>query len=117
MTILDDYFELSDYAGNDKESFDKLINLFSATARISPSDGSFIENKDNIEVFYKNFFERNKILKHVWHTRIIDEKNIEAHWAVAGMRKDNSIISFAGTDKAILDDDNKISYLEIRFNK
>jgi len=116
MSILDEYFELSDYASTDKDSFDKLINLFSITAKVSPSNGSFIDNKDNIELFFKSFFDKNKILKHVWYTNIIDDRNIETKWAVAGIRKDNSIFSFTGTDKAIIDSDNKISYLEVRFD-
>jgi len=117
MTVLDEYFELSDHAGSDKICFDILMSLFASKAKVSLSDGSLLEGKDAIETFFRSFFDRNKVLKHVWHTNRIDDRNLETKWAVAGMRKDNSFFSFTGTDKATVNSANKITYLAIRFDK
>ena len=112
MNIIDKYFELSDLAGNNEESFLELVNLFSENAVVQPIGHEAINGKKNITEFYKAFFKRNVITKHVWKTEIINEI-YEATWAVAVIRNTGEVAALQGTDIAMLDSDGYIVNLEV----
>ncbi len=114
MTILDRYFELSDLYYSDNSVLHELVGLFDVAAEIKPANGSIINGQNNIKDFYTNFFARNTILKHVWHTKLINA-GLEAHWGVVGIRTNGDIISFKGVDTALLTSTGKIKLLEIKF--
>ena len=55
-TVLDEYFYLSDYAGNSVADFDKLIALFSEDITMLSADGSQMKGKTVVISFFKQFF-------------------------------------------------------------
>lgn len=113
--VMDRYFELSDYAGAVKQSFDELINLFSEDAQISSGDVLIKSGVGRLQ-FFKDFFERNEILKHLWISSVLESGKIEIKWAVAGMRKDNTLFALTGTDIGEVNSLGKITHLEIKVN-
>ncbi len=116
MTIMDRYFELSDVAGNDKNAFQELIDLFSDQAVFHSADGAKMSEKKEIEDFFMNFFNKNVILKHVWVTTEV-ENGLETSWAVVGKRIDGSIFALKGVDVAELNNNGKIISLKVSFSK
>ncbi len=114
MSVLDKYFELSDIAGNDERAFKKLIECFSDNATVTPARGNAIHGKQEIERFYREFFQRSKDLRHIWNTSTT-AGTLRADWAVVGRRPDGSLFSFVGEDIAEVDESQKIKSLEILF--
>ena len=114
-TVLDEYFYLSDYAGNSIADFDKLIALFSEDITMLSADGSQMKGKTAVISFFKQFFERNKTTKHLWETIKVAENTLETHWAVSGKRKDGTFFAFKGKDTAKLNSEGKINYLKVEF--
>lgn len=116
MTILDRYFELSDLAGNDKNAFQELIDLFSEEAVLYSADGAKMSGKEEIEDFFVNFFNKNVVLKHVWSTTEV-KNGLETSWAVVGKRVDESIFALKGIDTAELNKNGKILSLTVSLSK
>ncbi len=114
MTVLDQYFELSDIAGNDPAAFQKLINCFSENASVTPARGEEIHGKRGIEKFYREFFLRSKDLRHIWSVSQADGI-LRADWAVVGRRPDGTLFAFLGEDIAETDETAKIRKLVIQF--
>ncbi len=114
MSVLDRYFELSDIAGTDERAFQRLIECFSEDATVKPARGNAIQGKQEIERFYREFFQRSKDLRHLWNTSKTAE-TLKADWAVVGRRPDGSLFSFLGEDMAEVDENQKIKRLEILF--
>ncbi|HXU94454.1 MAG TPA: hypothetical protein VFP33_12435 [Gallionella sp.] len=114
MTVLDRYFELSDSAGNDQATFQKLIDCFSANASVKPARGDELRGKQEIEKFYREFFLRSKDLRHIWN---VSQTNgdLKADWAVVGRRPDGGLFAFLGEDVAETDELGKIKKLVIQF--
>lgn len=114
-TVLDEYFYLSDYAGNRASDFEKLMALFSEDITMLSADGTEMKGKVAVISFYKAFFDRNKTTRHLWETTKVGEDTLETHWAVSGKRKDGSFFAFKGKDIAKLNSEGKIYYLKVMF--
>lgn len=114
MSVLDEYFELSDIAGNDEDAFRKLIDCFSENATVKPARGDAVHGKREIEAFYRGFFQKSRDLRHIWNTSTT-AGTLKADWAVVGRRADGSLFSFMGEDIAEVDESQKIKNLEITF--
>ncbi|MGY3778740.1 nuclear transport factor 2 family protein [Isobaculum melis] len=113
MDTLIKYFSLSDLAGSDEESFEKIVALFADDAILEANNQSKFVGIKAISSFFKDFFHTNSELKHVWEITQ-GEKYIEAHWGVVGKRaKNRQIFTLVGTDYAVLNPDNKIVYLKV----
>lgn len=112
MSVLDSYFELSDLAGKDQDSFRLLMDCFSEYAIVKTASGSVIEGKKEIENFYREFFKKSQDLRHLWNTYEGDG-TLNADWAVVGRRADGSLFSFLGKDVAEIDEEQKIRKLDI----
>lgn len=95
MSVLDRYFELSDIAGNDERAFQQLIECFSKNATVKPARGNTLSGKQEIEKFYREFFQQSKDLRHLWNTSGANGV-LRADWAVVGRRSDGSLFSFLG---------------------
>ena len=114
-TVLDDYFYLSDFAGNNTDDFNKLIALFSEDITMLSADGSQIKGKEAVITFFNQFFDKNRETKHLWETTQTAKNILETHWAVAGRRKEGSFFAFKGKDTATINPEGKISYLKVEF--
>ncbi len=115
MTILDEYFRLSDAAGTDQAAFRNLMDCFSEDSSVRPAGtGREIVGKAAIRQFYAEFFRGSRDLRHVWTTRRREDR-LEADWAVVGRRPDGTLFALQGTDLAELDDRSKIRKLTISF--
>lgn len=115
MTVLDQYFQLSDYAGNDSSAFEELCSLFAQDATLLPNGNSKIRGLEDIRSFFSKFFDTNVELKHVWLTKNSSEF-LETNWAVCGKRKTGELFTLVGKDIAKLNVDGKIEYLEVKIN-
>lgn len=115
MTILDRYFTLSDQAGQDREKFDELCTLFDEQATIEPHNGKAVHGKEAIINFFNDFFSRNPICKHLWHTSQISENEFRVDWGVVSQRSANDYFTLTGKDFATIKD-SKISHLKIVVN-
>ncbi len=116
MTILDRYFELSDEAGGNEEAFQDLMNLFTEHAVLHSASGERVVGKKALEQFFVAFFEKNRLTRHVWTTTNTDN-GLCAAWAVAGIRRTGQIFALKGVDTAQLDENGKIKFLEVQFDK
>lgn len=115
MTVLDQYFQLSDYAGNDSSKFEELCSLFAQNAILLPNGNSEIRGQQDIRSFFSKFFDTNVEMKHVWLTQNNGEF-LETNWAVCGKRKTGELFTLVGKDTAKLNADGKIDYLEVKIN-
>lgn len=48
MTVLDQYFELSDRANGDEQAFNELVELFAEQAEVHPAGARKVVGKDAI---------------------------------------------------------------------
>jgi hypothetical protein len=48
MTVLDQYFKLSDRASDDEQAFNELVELFAEQAEVHPSGARKVVGKDEI---------------------------------------------------------------------
>jgi hypothetical protein len=113
MTILDQYFYLSDIAGKDSNAFEELSSLFAENAVLFPNGTSKIGGLKDIRSFFSKFFDTNVEMKHVWETKINGEM-LETNWAVCGKRKTGEFFALVGKDIAKLNPHGKIEYLEVK---
>jgi hypothetical protein len=112
MTILDQYFRLSDRASTDEIAFDELVDLFAEQAEIRPSGAKKVIGKDAIASLYRHFFKSYSGLQRVWTTRRT-ENGLEAIWAIAGKRDSGELFAMQGRHIAELDAQGKIYALEV----
>lgn len=115
-TVLDRYFALSDTAGEAPEDFEELISLFSPQARIFPGRGGAVEGIDAVRAFYREFFDRNVELRHVWKARVQPNGQHFARWAVAGRRSSDEVFALSGCDVAEMDDVGRILKLRVEID-
>lgn len=115
-TVLDRYFALSDTAGEAPEDFEELISLFSPQARIFPGRGGAVEGIDAVRAFYREFFDRNVELHHVWKARVQPDGQHFARWAVAGRRSSDEVFALSGCDVAEMDDVGRILKLRVEID-
>lgn len=115
-TVLDRYFALSDTAGEAPEDFEELISLFSPRARISPGRGGDVEGIDAVRAFYREFFDRNVELHHVWKAKVQPDGLHFARWAVAGRRSSDEVFALSGCDVAEMDDVGRILKLRVEID-
>ena len=108
-TVLDRYFALSDTAGEAPEDFEELVSLFSPQARIFPGI-------DAVRAFYREFFDRNVELRHVWKVRVQPDGQHFARWAVAGRRSSDEVFALSGCDVAEMDDVGRILKLRVEID-
>ena len=115
-TVLDRYFALSDTAGEAPEDFEELVSLFSPQARIFPGRGGAVEGIDAVRAFYREFFDRNVELRHVWKARVQPDGQHFARWAVAGRRSSDEVFALSGCDVAEMDDVGRILKLRVEID-
>jgi hypothetical protein len=113
MTVLDQYFELSDRAIADEKALQELIGLFSDQAEIRPAGASRVQGKEAIAQLYQMFFAANDQIQRVWNTHHT-ENGLEAIWAAAGRRDNGELFAMQGIHVAELDQSGKICSLEVR---
>ena len=115
-TVLDRYFALSDTAGEAPEDFEELVSLFSSQAQIFPGRGGAVEGIDAVRAFYREFFDRNVELRHVWKARVQPDGRHFARWAVAGRRSSDEVFALSGCDVAEMDDVGRILKLRVEID-
>lgn len=115
MDTLTKYFELSDIASTDSKAFIELIGLFADDATIVDNRGHEYNGRDQIKTFFKNFFQSNVKLRHVFSVKTNND-NVTVGWAVAGQKDSGKVFALSGTDHATLDKDNKIKQLHVISN-
>ncbi|WP_125568955.1 nuclear transport factor 2 family protein [Companilactobacillus insicii] len=106
------YFELADFASDDEQAVNDIIDLFSDNVAIRSGCNETATNKEEAAAFFKSFFNRNKKLKHIFNTQTI-ENYYQTEWSVAGLKSDGSIFALHGFDYYRFDDDGKICSLLI----
>ncbi|CAJ1185945.1 hypothetical protein CPR19088_GLDEOEPO_00230 [Companilactobacillus paralimentarius] len=106
------YFKLSDYASGDMNSLKAIIDLFSDSAHITSGMNETAVNKDEIADFFRNFFGRNKQLKHLFEIRDVAE-DYKTEWVVAGLKSDGTLFSLHGFDYYQFDEAGKIITLKV----
>jgi hypothetical protein len=114
MNVLDRYFTLSDQALTDEWALKELVTLFAEEAKIIPARDRSVEGRLAIEEFFRDFFRRNQVTHHLWNTEPI-EQGFQAQWVVIGKRTSGDHFTFKGTDKAIIDEQGKITSLHVQF--
>lgn len=116
MTVLDQYFELSDRASDDEQAFNELVGLFAEQAEIHPSGARKVVGKDEIAQLYRKFFQSYSGMQRVWTTRKT-ENGLEAIWAIAGKRDSGELFAMQGRHIAEVDAQGKIYALEVHVSK
>jgi ketosteroid isomerase-like protein len=115
VTVLDQYFQLSDRANFDEAAFDKLVDLFAEQAEVQPAGGTKVKGKVAIKQLYRMFFQMYSAMQHVW-TAQTTENGVRAAWAIAGRRQDGEVFALQGVHVVELDAQGKIQALEVRLN-
>ncbi|MGT2929173.1 nuclear transport factor 2 family protein [Streptococcus dentasini] len=111
MEILEHYFLLADSAGEDAQSFWELCNLFAANAVIKTDGGETYSGREAIASFYKNFFDTNPTVRHLWDIQKTST-GFKTNWALI-CRSIAGIYS-AQTGRHLVEiKDGKITYLQI----
>jgi hypothetical protein len=116
MTVLDQYFKLSDRASDDEQSFNELVELFAEQAEVHPSGARKVVGKDEIAKLYRKFFQSYSGMQRVWTTRKT-ENGLEAIWAIAGKRDSGELFAMQGRHIAEVDAQGKIYALEVHVSK
>jgi hypothetical protein len=116
MTILDQYFRLSDRASDDETAFHQLVELFAEQAEVHPSGAKKVVGKDAISNLYRQFFKSYSGMQRVWTTRKT-ENGLEAIWAIAGKRDSGELFAMQGRHIAEVDAQGKIHALEVHVSK
>ncbi|MCL2677334.1 MAG: nuclear transport factor 2 family protein [Streptococcaceae bacterium] len=104
------YFELSDTANINVKDFNKIISLFAEDASIISGLSENVNGKEEIIQFFKQFFTRNKELKHFFNVHFKNEQ-VYVDWAVAGRNIEGNVFSLQGRDDFEFDSNNKIKKL------
>jgi len=116
MTVLDQYFELSDRVNIDEQAFDELVELFAEQAEVQPAGARKVVGKDAIANLYRKFFQTYSGMQRVWTTRKT-ENGLEAIWAIAGKRDSGELFAMQGRHIAEVDAQGKIYALEVHVSK
>ena len=116
MTVLDQYFELSDRANANEQAFNELVALFAEQAEVQPSGARKVVGKDAIAQLYRKFFGAYSGMQRVWTTRRT-ENGLEAIWAIAGKRDSGELFAMQGRHIAEVDAQGKIYALEVHVSK
>jgi len=116
MTILDEYFELSDRANGDEQAFHELVELFADEAEVHPAGARKVVDKQAIAQLYRKFFDAYSGMQRVWTTRKT-ENGLEAIWAIAGRRDSGELFAMQGRHIAEVDAQGKIYALEVHVSK
>jgi hypothetical protein len=112
MTILDQYFRLSDQAWFQPHAAEEIINLFSEEAEVQPVGAPKVKGRQAIEQLFRSFFDRYASLRRVW--RVSDTpQGMEATWAVAGRYHSGEVFAVHGKHIAKLDEEGKIAKLQV----
>ncbi|AZZ60793.1 hypothetical protein DSM07_05440 [Oenococcus sp. UCMA 16435] len=113
IEIIKKYFRLSDIASNNNYALEEIIDLFSEQAIIKNENGKDLNKHSGIIKFFKDFFKRNQELKHICNISTINNQ-YKAEWSVAGEKYDQSLFALHGFDYYKFDNDNKITFLQIK---
>jgi hypothetical protein len=116
MTVLDQYFKLSDRASDDEAAFAELVELFAEEAEVQPAGARKVVGKDAIAELYRKFFTAYSGMQRVWTTRRT-ENGLEAIWAIAGKRDSGELFAMQGRHIAEVDAQGKIYALEVHVSK
>jgi hypothetical protein len=116
MTVLDQYFELSDRANDDAQAFSELVELFADEAEVHPAGARKVVGKDAIAQLYRKFFDAYSGMQRVWTTRRT-ENGLEAIWAIAGKRDSGELFAMQGRHIVEVDAQGKIYALEVHVSK
>lgn len=114
--IIEHYFQLSDIASKNDNALNQIINLFANNAIVKGANGIISNNHEAIVKFFKDFFKDNKELHHICHVFIKGNK-YEAEWAVAGRKMSGKIFALHGFDIYKFNDQNKITFLQVKTAK
>ena len=116
MTVLDQYFNLSDRANDDEQAFSELVELFAEAAEVQPAGARKVVGKEAIAQLYRTFFNTYSGMQRVWTTRRT-ENGLEAIWAIAGKRDSGELFAMQGRHIAEVDAQGKIYALEVHVSK
>ena len=116
MTVLDQYFELSDRANGDEQAFSELVELFADEAEVHTAGERKVVGKDAITQLYRKFFDAYSGMQRVWTTRRT-ENGLEAIWAIAGKRDSGELFAMQGRHIVEVDAQGKIYALEVHVSK
>ncbi len=116
MTVLDQYFELSDRANGNEQAFSELVELFAEQAEVHPAGAGKVIGKQAIAQLYRNFFDAYSGMQRVWTTRRT-ENGLEAIWAIAGKRNSGELFAMQGRHIVEVDAQGKIYALEVHVSK
>ncbi|TDL80546.1 nuclear transport factor 2 family protein [Peribacillus frigoritolerans] len=110
MKILNDYFYLFDQAGQDTKAMDELLSLFSPKVEIVLNGAKQI----GFENFIKAFYSNNAEVKHMFEKWMLNDQSgyYETNWAVCGKTIQGKVYALSGIDRAKLNEEGKIVYLE-----
>ncbi|WP_342416626.1 hypothetical protein NST83_03840 [Paenibacillus sp. FSL R10-2782] len=114
MKILEDYFHYYDLAKDDEKSREELISLFSNEIEFV-LNGDRKQGMNSWKSFLNMFFEGTSEIKHMyegWKPVPEEPAVYETKWAVCGKRATGEVYTLTGVDKARLDAEGKIVYLE-----
>ena len=75
-----------------------------------------VEGIDAVRAFYREFFDRNVELHHVWKAKVQPDGLHFARWAVAGRRSSDEVFALSGCDVAELDAVGRILKLRVEID-
>ena len=84
--------------------------------RVAGTCGGAVEGIDAVRAFYREFFDRNVELRHVWKARVQPDGQHFARWAVAGRRSSDEVFALSGCDVAEMDDVGRILKLRVEID-
>ncbi|APQ57989.1 hypothetical protein PPOLYM_03128 [Paenibacillus polymyxa] len=114
MKILEEYFHYYDLAKDDEKSRERLISLFSEKIEFV-LNGDRKQGMDSWKSFLNMFFEGSLEIKHMyegWEPVPREPDTYQTKWAVCGKKATGEVYTLTGVDKARLDAEGKIVYLE-----
>ncbi|MBE7900539.1 hypothetical protein MMB75_21595 [Paenibacillus sp. P2(2022)] len=114
MKILEDYFHYYDLAKDDETSRERLISLFSEKIEFV-LNGNRKQGMNSWKSFLNMFFEGTLEIKHMYEGwKLVSEEadTYQTKWAVCGKKVTGEVYTLTGVDKARLDTEGKIVYLE-----
>lgn len=81
-----------------------------------PGTRGAVEGIDAVRAFYREFFDRNVELHHVWKAKVQPDGLHFARWAVAGRRSSDEVFALSGCDVAEMDDVGRILKLRVEID-
>lgn len=110
------YFRLSDLASRDNQACREIITLFADNAVVKGANGMIAATPTEITTFFENFFLDNQSLRHLCQV-VITDGVYQAEWAVAGCKRNGKLFAFHGFDTYELDQNNKITFLQVEIRQ